>query len=352
MLSSLLLVACSGMENNEDTSTVQEQEEMEESVNGGSETEVTATNLEVPWEIVEFNDTIYVSERPGSITKVTADGVTRKSVKLEKSLANRSEAGLLGLAFPSSFSENKEAFAYYSYANEQGVFQRIVRIQEQSEQWVETAVLVDGIPGGQYHQGGRIEIGPDDKLYATTGDATVPNLAQNKDSLAGKILRINQDGTIPNDNPFADSYIYSIGHRNPQGLAWDEKGNLYATEHGNQAHDEINLVQPGNNYGWPEIEGDQQASEMLSPVVQSGNDTWAPSGTTFYNGDFYFASLRGEAVRKFDVVSESQEVVLDGYGRIRDVLATDEGIYFVTNNTDGRGNPIEQDDRLILWKQN
>ncbi len=318
--------------------------------NGNSEFEVIATNLSVPWEIELMDEVIYISERTGSITRIADGNAVRKMVELDQPLAEQAEAGLLGLAFSPDFDETSQAIAYYSYVDNGEVFQRIATIQEQDDRWVETGTLLDFIPGGQYHQGGRIEIGPDDKLYVTTGDATKPQLAQDKDSLAGKILRMNMDGTIPDDNPFPDSYVYSVGHRNPQGLAWDSQGNLYASEHGNQAHDEINLIEAGNNYGWPVIQGDEQADGMVSPIIHSGETTWAPSGLTFYDNNFYFASLRGEAIRKFNPETETAEIVNDGYGRIRDVMATENGIYFITNNTDGRGSPSEPDDQLVFWR--
>ncbi|MDL4840122.1 PQQ-dependent sugar dehydrogenase [Aquibacillus sp. LR5S19] len=341
------LVACSESEE-KNPSVETGLQESDEATTETNEIKVVATNLAEPWEIAEVNDVIYISERDGSIVKIENEAKTRKPLNLEKPLSDQSEAGLLGLAFPDSFSQDEVAYAYYSYSEGQDTFQRIITIEEQADQWIETGVLLDQIPGGRFHQGGRIEIGPDNKLYATTGDATNEDLAQDKESLAGKILRMNLDGSIPTDNPFSNSYVYSYGHRNPQGISWDEQGNLYATEHGNQAHDEINLIEPGNNYGWPEIEANQEQEGMNVPLVYSDEITWAPSGMDFFEGDFYFASLRGEALRRFDVDAETQEVVTDGYGRIRDVLSTEDGVYFITNNTDGRGNPIEEDDRLLF----
>ncbi|SDM87932.1 PQQ-dependent sugar dehydrogenase [Sediminibacillus halophilus] len=322
----------------------------EGTLSGKNDVETVASGLEEPWEIVKWENTLYISERTGTIVEISLDDeeLARKSVQLDETLAEVPEAGLLGLAFPDSFSENKEAFIYYSYTSGQNVYQRVARVKEIADRWKETGVLLDNIPGGQVHHGGRIEIGPDDKLYVTVGDATKQSAAQNPDSLSGSILRLNQDGSIPTDNPDSQSAIYSWGHRNPQGLAWDDQGNLYATEHGDQAHDEINLIQPGNNYGWPQIEGDQQQREMETPLIHSGEDTWAPSGMDYKDGVFLFASLRGEALRRFDPESNSQEAVVEGYGRIRDVLATNDGVYFITNNTDGRGTPVEQDDRLLF----
>ncbi|MCT2534929.1 PQQ-dependent sugar dehydrogenase [Aquibacillus koreensis] len=339
-----LMIGCTNSENEEQSIG------SENSTDKNNSVQTLAENLQEPWEIVEWDERIYISERNGAIVEVNDGEKKRKPVSLEKSLADRPEAGLLGLAFPETFEDDQQVFAYYSYVEGQEVFQRIVILEEQENEWVENKVVLDQIPGGQYHQGGRIEIGPDDKLFATTGDATIPELAQNKDSLAGKILRINFDGSVPEDNPFTDSYVYSYGHRNPQGLAWNEQGELYATEHGNQAHDEVNKIESGQNYGWPEIEGDEQQEGMETPLIHSGDNTWAPSGMTYYNGSFYFASLRGQALRKFDQTSITQEIVLDGYGRIRDALATDGGVYVITNNTDGRGNPSSQDDQLIFLK--
>lgn len=276
----------------------------------------------------------------------------RKPVQFLKDLSNQPEAGLLGIAIPKNFSETNTAFAYYSYQEGNTYYQRVVTIKESAEQWVETTVLLDKIPGGQFHQGGRIEIGPDSKLYITTGDATNPELAQNLNSLAGKILRMNLDGTIPDDNPFENSYVYIYGHRNPQGLAWNNQNEMYATEHGSTAHDEINKIKKGQNYGWRVIQGDKSAEGMISPIIHSGENTWAPSGMTYHKGLFYFASLGGEGLRQFDPNDKVQELIVSDVGRVRDAFATNEGVYFITNNTDGRGNPVKNDDRLLFIPTN
>ncbi|MBP2079382.1 glucose/arabinose dehydrogenase [Oceanobacillus polygoni] len=267
---------------------------------------------------------------------------------MEKEISEEAEAGLLGIVIPEDFSDTNEAYAYYSYQEEGETYQRVVSIEEQDDNWVETAVLLDEIPGGSFHHGGRMEIGPDDKLYVTTGDASIPELAQDRDSLAGNILRLNLDGTIPEDNPIENSYVFSYGHRNPQGLAWSPEGELFATEHGNQAHDEVNQILPGANYGWPVIEGDETEDGMEVPLIHSGDETWAPSGIDHYEGNFYFASLRGEGLRKFDPVNETEELIIYDVGRVRDVLAAENGLYMITNNTDGRGDPTEDDDRLLF----
>lgn len=310
--------------------------------------EVIANNLIEPWEIQRVEDTFYISERNGSIVTVKDGTQSRKPVVFEKDISNQPEAGLLGIVMPADFSEMKEAYAYYSYEENGSYFQRVIKMQENEDSWIEIEVLLDEIPGGQFHQGGRIAIGPDNKLYITTGDATNENNAQDLDSLAGKILRMNLDGTIPADNPFENSYVYTYGHRNPQGLAWDENGTLYATEHGSSAYDEINVIKKGQNYGWSIIRGDETAENMVTPIVHSGDSTWAPSGMTYFEGDFYFASLRGEGVRRFDPKNLTVELVVDDVGRVRDVLAGEGGIYFITNNTDGRGNAAENDDKLIF----
>jgi glucose/arabinose dehydrogenase len=333
---------------NEESNSTDESESTETEPETMDEREVIAESLEEPWELQLFDNTFYITERAGNIVSVQGDDEERKPVKFDQSLSNQPEAGLLGIALPDDFNESDMAFAYYSYEEAGSYFQRVVTVEETEEGWIETEVLLDEIPGGQVHQGGRVQIGPDDRLYITTGDAAEPELAQDLDSLAGKILRMEQDGSLPDDNPFGDSYVYSYGHRNPQGLAWTPDGELYAAEHGAEALDEINRITAGNNYGWPVIEGDEEEDGMETPILHSGNDTWAPSGMAFINDHFYFAALRGESIRQFDPVQETEEVIVSDVGRVRDVLPAEDGIYFITNNTDGRGNPDEADDRLIF----
>jgi aldose sugar dehydrogenase len=217
-------------------------------------------------------------------------------------------------------------------------------------------VLLDGVKGASNHDGGRIEFGPDGKLYITTGDAQEPNLAQDTNSLNGKILRINPDGTIPTDNPFNNA-VYSYGHRNVQGLAWDDSGNLWATEHGpsgvQTGNDELNYIQKGKNYGWPEIKGQQSKSGMETPVIESGrNDTWAPAGAEYVNGSIFFAGLRGSALYEAKLsgtsVTDTKIHFRGEYGRLRAArLGPDGYLYLTTSNTDGRGSPKTGDDKLI-----
>nr|WP_235420681.1 sorbosone dehydrogenase family protein [Jeotgalibacillus alimentarius] len=309
--------------------------------------EVIAENLEIPWSIDQLNETMYVTERTGSIVKVEEGQTERQSVELEEEISTASEAGLLGFVLTPDFQESNTAFAYYTYEGEDGRFNRIVTLQLEDDVWKEEDVLLDQIPSGNVHHGGRLKIGPDDKLYAATGDASDADIAQELDSLGGKILRLNLDGSIPDDNPIADSYVYSYGHRNPQGMTWSPDGTMYASEHGNSANDEINIIEAGQNYGWPVIEGNEEQDDMISPLFTSGDDaTWAPSGIGYYEGKLYVAALRGTAILEFDLETNEQQTLVSGFGRIRNLFIEGDTLYFVSNNTDGRGNPEENDDKL------
>jgi glucose/arabinose dehydrogenase len=239
------------------------------------------------------------------------------------------------------------AFAYHTYKKDGKTLNRIISLKLKDHTWKEEKVLLDGIPGGMVNNGGRIKIGPDGMLYATTGDVGQSSNAQKLDSLAGKILRMNVNGGIPADNPFKNSYIYTYGHRNPQGLAWDNGKNLYSSEHGESGHDEINLIQAGKNYGWPVIQGDEEAKDMIKPLIQSGYETWAPSGMAFNDGKLFVASLAGKKIFTYNLANKQFQEFYGDAGRLRDVLVENNELYTITSNRDKRGKPTEKDDRLI-----
>lgn len=314
--------------------------------------EMLASELDVPWAIEKTGDTFYISERPGAIVKVEDGEIERQDVELTKEVLHRGEGGFLGLALAPDFAESRIGYAYYTYEEDGEVYNRVVQLRYEEEQWVEDKALLEHIPGGVIHDGGRIKVGPDNKLYITTGDAGEEDNAQDLDSLAGKILRMELNGDIPEDNPFPDSYVYSYGHRNSQGIAWNEDGSvMYSAEHGPSGnppgHDEINVIEAGANYGWPVIIGDESESGMESPLFHSGEDTWAPSGLAYHGGKLYIAGLRGMQIRVFDPEEGTTDIVFEGEGRLRDVAIIDGDVYVLTNNGDGRGNPEEADDRLL-----
>lgn len=300
--------------------------------------EKVATNLNIPWSINQHNNTFFISERVGTIAIIEDGTVIHEPIQLSDRLAAVSEAGLLGFVLKPDFEESSEAFAYYTYDVKGEPFNRVATIKREDGQWKEIAIHMDGIPTGNIHHGGRLEIGPDRLLYITVGDAGNPNNAQDPTSQNGKILRMKADGTFE---------IFSMGHRNPQGLAWNEEGTLYEAEHGQSANDEINLVEQGKNYGYPIIEGDEKEAGLESPIITSGSDeTWAPSGITFHQGKLYVATLRGESIKVMNVETGEVEQSITGFGRVRDVFSDGKSLYFITNNTDGRGTPSEDDDVL------
>lgn len=246
--------------------------------------EIVAENLEVPWAIDFAPDgRIFITERPGSV-RILKDGRLLPEPLITLDVAAVGEGGLLGLALDPDFSQNHFVYVAYTYRGaDQQLWNRLVRLREDaSGRAVLDRVLVDGVRGNANHNGGRVKFGPDGKLYWTMGEAWTRELAQDLASLNGKILRVNPDGTVPYDNPFPGSLVYSYGNRNSQGLAWHPgTGCLYATEHGPSgewkgvAQDEVNLIRSGANYGWPVIAGDEKRQGMVSPIIQSGtSETW------------------------------------------------------------------------------
>lgn len=325
-------------------------------------TEVVITGLEIPWSLAFAPDgRLFVPERPGRVRIVdVARGTSEVALTLDDVFAE-GEAGLLGLALDPAFTSNRLLYLYYTARTSRGAANRVVRYRESNGRLVEQVVLLDDIPANTIHDGGRLRFGPDGLLYVTTGDAASEDLAQDLASYAGKILRLNADGTTPRGNPFS-SPVYSYGHRNPQGLDWHPAtGELWASEHGATGNDEINVIDSGVNYGWPRIEGAQTLPGMREPIAFY-NPAVAPSGASFYRGqrfpqfinNLFIATLRGTLLLRIRIDPASrritgQERLLEGkYGRIRDVVSGPDGyLYFCTNNRDGRGNPTSDDDRIV-----
>lgn len=317
--------------------------------------EVVVEDLDVPWEVVVLEEGRYlVTERTGDLLLIE-DGertTLERFDELEDPILG--EGGLLGIAVHPDFGENNYLYVYQT-VNRESVQNTVRRFEVDFEngQLENEETIIDGIPSDRIHNGGRIAFGPDGYLYVTTGDSAQSDLAQETDSLAGKILRLEDDGSVPEDNPFGNG-VYSYGHRNPQGLAWDEGGQLWATEHGSSARDEINLIERGANYGWPTITGSETATGLRTPVFHSGQyETWAPAGAAHHDGSLFFAGLRGE--RLYEARTTDGRVTafvahfFDDFGRLRGVTLGPESeyLYITTSNTDGRGQAGENDDRLI-----
>ena len=324
----------------------------------GYSVETVAEGLEVPWSMDFAPDgRMFLTERGGQV-RVIQDGQLLPDPVLRLGVGS-GEGGLLGIALDPDFEQTRKVYLYYTY----GLF-----AQNRVSSFVETGaglsgeqVLLDGIPGHWVHDGGRIAFGPDGMLYVATGDAGNPDLSRDVSSLAGKILRIAPDGSVPPDNPFEGSPVYSYGHRNPQGLDWDADGRLVSTEHGPSgergfAHDEINIIEAGADYGWPLAVGDESAEGAAGPALHTGSETWAPSGAAFYyggipewDGMYMVAALAGRALVAVDPVSWTETGrYLHEYGRLRDAaMGPDGALYVLTSNRDGRGSPSEGDDRVL-----
>jgi glucose/arabinose dehydrogenase len=311
-----------------------------------------ATGLEVPWGVDFLPDgSALVAQRDSAeVAHVAADGTVTGAGRVE-GVVPGGEGGLLGLAVDPEFPDEPYVYAYYTAESDN----RISRIGYDADQGEldEAEVILDGIPKAGNHNGGRIGFGPDGLLYAGTGDAAQGALAQDTDSLAGKVLRMTTDGEPADGNPF-DNHVYSYGHRNVQGLAWDGDGRLYATEFGADALDEVNLVEPGANYGWPEVEGPGGGDEYTDPLVTWSPSEASPSGAAVAGGSLWAAALRGERLWRIPLdgeggTGEPQEYFGGEHGRLRTVVAEPGGdaLWLTTSNLDGRGSPEDGDDRVL-----
>ena len=308
-----------------------------------------ATGLDAPWSVVLLDGTPLVSERDSArILELAEDGSAREAGVVD-GVETAGEGGLLGLAldddgrlYVCSTAAGGNRIQRYELAGEPGTLSL-----------GEPTTILDGLPAASVHDGGRLAFGPDGMLYATVGDAGVPDRAQDLRSLGGKILRMTPDGEVPVDNPFDGSLVYSYGHRNVQGLAWADDGTLFATEFGQDTWDELNVITPGANYGWPEVEGAGDAGaddEFVDPVQQWPPSEASPSGMAHLDGTLFIANLRGQVLRAVPVddPSTSTDHYAGEHGRLRDAVPGPEGrLWLVTSNTDGRGSPGPEDDQIL-----
>jgi glucose/arabinose dehydrogenase len=312
------------------------------------QTEIVAQNLDTPWAI-DFlpNDEMIFTQRNGDVSIL--ENRTIKSVG-KINVTQIEESGLLGIAVDPEFNTNKYVYLYYTTQNGNRLSRFILNEKLENE-----TILLDNIPSGPIHNGGRIKFGPDGKIYITTGEADNPPLAQNINSTGGKILRINKDGSIPSDNPFGN-YVYSYGHRDPQGITWNNQTNkMYESEHGDIRYDEINIINKGGNYGWPLYQGNNSPQGYMKPLIFYTDFTLAPSGIAYYNGALYVAGLRGTQLRKITLSSDgntviNEEMLFTDLGRIREVVVHNGYLYISTSNLDGRGLPHPGDDKIIKIK--
>lgn len=334
--------------------------------------ETVAGGLEVPWSMAFAPDgRLFFTERPGRVRVIENGRLRPEPLATLEDVESRSESGLMGLALHPQFASNHFVYLAYAYNSGGGQLDRVVRYRETGAGLTDRVVIIEGIPAARFHAGCRLRFGPDGKLYVTTGDATEPESAQRLNSLGGKTLRLNDDGTVPADNPFvgrkdARPEIFSYGHRNSQGLDWQPGTNLmFQTEHGPSGGDapgggdEVNIVEAGKNYGWPVIHHKDARAGLESPLLEY-TPAVAPASGTFYRGDafqklkgnFLFGCLRGQAIIRVVLDGRkvvSQERLLEGqYGRIREVAEGPDGaLYFSTSNRDGRGSPAGNDDRIL-----
>ena len=327
--------------------------------------ETWATNLNTPWGMVFIDDdTMLVTERSGTIRLVQNGEVRDEPYISIADVDERGEGGLMGIDIHPEFPDTLYVYVMYTSSTDN----RIVRLRHDPETMTAEIdrVILDGLDKARNHNGGRIAFGPDGYLYATTGEQFRAERSQDINSLSGKILRITDDGAMPSDNPF-DNAVYSYGHRNAQGITWDDEGNMFASEHGPSgefgifAHDEVNHIVKGGNYGWPRVVGQAGDDRYIDPLIVWTDTAVPPAGMDIVDNRIYVATLRSRALLMLSYDDEMTitslqtifegEITEGGYGRLRDVVYHNGALYVATSNTDGRGTPDSLDDRIlkITW---
>ncbi|MGW6718345.1 PQQ-dependent sugar dehydrogenase [Streptomyces sp. NPDC054995] len=316
-------------------------------------------DLKSPWGLAALpgGDLLVSSRDEGTVHRIDGESGKKTLLGSVPGVSPAGEGGLLGLAVSSTFGADQLVYAYFTTTSDN----RIVRMsydekRPAGQQLGAPDTVLRGIPKGSIHNGGRIAFGPDKMLYAGTGEAGDTELSQDKESLAGKILRMTPDGEPVHGNPEADSVVYSYGHRNVQGLAWDAEKRLWAAEFGQNTWDELNLIEPGGNYGWPEVEGEEGEDGFIDPVAQWKTSEASPSGIAYAEGSIWMAGLRGERLWRIPLSGEEagepladpQAFLQEEHGRLRTVVsAGSDRLWLVTSNTDGRGTQQGGDDKVL-----
>lgn len=365
----ILLCSCCFACSNREREEPKSQKTLIQNTSNDYKVEVVANGLYVPWSIV-FTDSsrILVTERSGTLRVINNGVLIEKPLYDFGDVVSKGEGGLMGLALDPDYASNNFIYVSYTYEKNDDAFVKVVRFKDNGDLITGEKIIIEGIPTGRNHAGCRLRFGPDGKLFVTTGDATDRERAQELDRLEGKILRLNNDGSIPDNNPIPGSPIWSYGHRNPQGIDWYPGTDiLFSTEHGPSGFDgpgggdEVNIIFKGRNYGWPVVHHDEHKDGMEDPVlvftpaVAPASGMFYKSGKiAYFKNNFLFGCLRGEGIMRV-VVDEnnptriiSHEKLADiDFGRIREVVeAPDGSIYFSTSNRDGRGSVREGDDKI------
>lgn len=315
-----------------------------------------AQGLKSPWGVAPLadGDLLVASRDEGTITRVDAESGKQTQIGSVPGVSPGGEGGLLGLAVSPSFASDRQVYAYFTTESDNRIARMLYDEQKPAGQQLGAPdTILRGIPKGSIHNGGRIAFGPDKMLYAGTGETGDMSLAQDRKSLGGKILRMTPDGRPVHGNPEADSIVYSWGHRNVQGLAWDSDKRLWAAEFGQNTWDELNLIEPGKNYGWPEVEGKGGKPGFVDPVAQWRTADASPSGIAYAEGSIWMASLRGERLWRIPLAgakpsAQPQSFLQGTHGRLRTVVSVGGAkLWLVTSETDNRGTPEPGDDKIL-----